>query len=182
MLYVLVALTLVFTQLSLLAFGGGNAILPEMQHQVVTVHQWMTAEQFSSMFAMAQAAPGPNMMIVPLVGWHVAGPMGLFVTSFAKFGPSSVITIFALKFWNNFRDHPLRGKFEKALKPITVGLVLVSAWIIAGTMTLGLLNQIGNVFDKVRESFQYLVSSWKTIIELLSIYKRLKAFEAVLKD
>ena len=131
MLYVLVALALVFTQLSLLAFGGGNAILPEMQHQVVTVHQWMTAEQFSSMFAIAQAAPGPNMMIVPLVGWHVAGPMGLLVTSFAKFGPSSVITIFALKFWNNFKDHPLRDRFEKALKPITVGLVLVSAWIIA---------------------------------------------------
>ena len=101
--YVLIALTLVFTQLSLLAFGGGNAILPEMQHQVVVIHQWMTAEQFSSMFAMAQAAPGPNMMIVPLVGWHVAGPMGLIVTSFAKFGPSSIITIYALKFWNNFK-------------------------------------------------------------------------------
>ena len=129
--YVLLALTLVFTQLSLLAFGGGNAILPEMQHQVVTVHHWMTAEQFSSMFAMAQAAPGPNMMIVPLVGWHVAGPMGLMVTSLAKFGPSSIITIYALKFWNNFKDNPLRTKFEKALKPITVGLVLVSAWIIA---------------------------------------------------
>ena len=129
--YVLLALTLVFTQLSLLAFGGGNAILPEMQHQVVTVHHWMTAEQFSSMFAMAQAAPGPNMMIVPLVGWHVAGPMGLMVTSLAKFGPSSIITIYALKFWNNFKDNPLRRKFEKALKPITVGLVLVSAWIIA---------------------------------------------------
>ncbi|MEG0481654.1 MAG: chromate transporter [Acinetobacter sp.] len=129
--YVLLALTLVFTQLSLLAFGGGNAILPEMQHQVVTVHQWMTAEQFSSMFAMAQAAPGPNMMIVPLVGWHVAGPMGLLVTSLAKFGPSSIITVYALKFWNNFKDNPLRAKFEKALKPITVGLVLVSAWIIA---------------------------------------------------
>lgn len=129
--YVLLALTLVFTQLSLLAFGGGNAILPEMQHQVVTVHHWMTAEQFSSMFAMAQAAPGPNMMIVPLVGWHVAGPMGLIVTSLAKFGPSSIITIYALKFWNNFKDNPLRTKFEKALKPITVGLVLVSAWIIA---------------------------------------------------
>jgi chromate transporter len=115
--YVLIALTLVFTQLSLLAFGGGNAILPEMQHQVVVIHQWMTAEQFSSMFA--------------LVGWHVAGPMGLIVTSFAKFGPSSIITIYALKFWNNFKSHPLRAKFEKALKPITVGLVLVSAWIIA---------------------------------------------------
>ena len=58
--YILLALTLVFTQLSLLAFGGGNAILPEMQHQVVTVHHWMSAEQFSSMFAIAQAAPGPR--------------------------------------------------------------------------------------------------------------------------
>jgi peptide/bleomycin uptake transporter len=47
-------------------------------------------------------------------------------------------------------------------------------------MTLGLINQIGGVFDKVRESFQYLISSWKTIIELLSIYKRLKAFESIL--
>lgn len=128
---ILIALAIVFTQLSLLAFGGGPAILPEMQHQVVEVHHWLSATEFSTMFAMAQAAPGPNMMIVPLVGWHVAGPAGLLVTSFAKFGPSSVITVFTLKFWNQFKDHPLRERFEKALKPITVGLVLVSAWIIA---------------------------------------------------
>lgn len=128
---ILIALAIIFTQLSLLAFGGGPAILPEMQHQVVEVHHWLSANEFSTMFAMAQAAPGPNMMIVPLVGWHVAGPAGLLVTSFAKFGPSSVITVFALKFWNQFKDHPLRERFEKALKPITVGLVLVSAWIIA---------------------------------------------------
>ena len=128
---ILWTLVIVFTQLSVLAFGGGTAILPEMQHQVVTVHQWMTAEQFSSLFAMAQAAPGPNMMIVPLVGWHVAGPAGLLVTSLAKFGPSSIITVYVLKFWQRFKDHPLRARFEKALKPITVGLVLVSAWLIA---------------------------------------------------
>lgn len=130
---ILLSLAIVFTQLSLLAFGGGNAILPEMQHQVVEVHHWLTATEFSAMFAMAQAAPGPNMMIVPLVGWHVAGPLGLLVTSLAKFGPSSLITLFSLKFWNKFKDNPLRDMFEKALKPITVGLVLVSAWIIAGT-------------------------------------------------
>jgi len=128
---ILWTLVIVFTQLSVLAFGGGNSILPEMQHQVVTVHQWMTAEQFSSLFAMAQAAPGPNMMIVPLIGWHVAGPAGLLVTSLAKFGPSSIITVYVLKFWQRFKDHPLRARFEKALKPITVGLVLVSAWLIA---------------------------------------------------
>lgn len=128
---ILLTLAIVFTQLSLLAFGGGNAILPEMQRQVVEVHHWLTATEFSAMFAMAQAAPGPNMMIVPLVGWHVAGPMGLLITSFAKFGPSSIITIFALKFWNQFENHPLRSHFEKALKPITIGLILVSAFIIA---------------------------------------------------
>ncbi len=131
MILVLMTLALVFTQLSVLAFGGGNAILPEMQHQVVNIHHWMSAEQFSSLFAMAQAAPGPNMMIVPLIGWHVAGPAGLLVTSIAKFGPSSMITVYALKFWQRFKDHPFRSRFEQALKPITVGLVLVSAWMIA---------------------------------------------------
>ncbi|ENV38601.1 hypothetical protein F959_00429 [Acinetobacter venetianus RAG-1 = CIP 110063] len=136
---ILLTLVIVFTQLSVLAFGGGNAILPEMQHQVVTVHQWMTAEQFSSLFAMAQAAPGPNMMIVPLIGWHVAGPAGLLVTSLAKFGPSSIITIYALKFWERFKSNPLRARFEKALKPITVGLVLVSAWLIADASAQNLL-------------------------------------------
>lgn len=136
---ILLTLIIVFTQLSVLAFGGGNAILPEMQYQVVTVHQWMTAEQFSSLFAMAQAAPGPNMMIVPLVGWHVAGPAGLLVTSLAKFGPSSIITIYALKFWERFKANPLRARFEKALKPITVGLVLVSAWLIADASAQNLL-------------------------------------------
>lgn len=130
---VLISLAIVFTQLSLMAFGGGNAVLPEMQHQVVEVHHWMTAQQFSYMFALAQAAPGPNMMIVPLVGWHVAGPMGLVVTSIAKFAPSSIITLIVVRYWDRFKQHPARAKLETALKPITVSLILVSAWLIAET-------------------------------------------------
>lgn len=157
---ILVTLTVVFTQLSLLAFGGGNAILPEMQHQVVTVHQWMSAEQFSSLFAMAQAAPGPNMMIVPLVGWHVAGPAGLLVTSLAKFGPSSIITIYALKFWERFKANPLRARFEKALKPITVGLVLVSAWMIADASAQNLLLVIIVVVTAVLGMFKKIHPLW----------------------
>lgn len=153
---ILVTLAIVFTQLSLLAFGGGNAILPEMQHQVVEVHHWLTANEFSTMFALAQAAPGPNMMIVPLVGWHVAGPMGLLVTSLAKFGPSSIVTVVALKFWNQFKNRHLRAKFEKALKPITVGLVLVSAWIIAGT-----------------SAQSYLLIGVVIVATIMSLYKRI---------
>ncbi len=64
---------------------------------------------------------------------------------------------------------------------VLYSLVVLFPAIASGKMTLGLINQISNIFDKVRESFQYLISSWKTIIELLSIYKRLKAFESILK-
>ena len=54
--------------------------------------------------------------------------------------------------------------------------------IVAGTITLGLMTQITNVFDQVRSSFQYLISSWTTLVELMSIYKRLRSFERELDD
>ncbi|CAG9212928.1 Chromate transport protein ChrA [Paraburkholderia tropica] len=127
----LVALAAIFSQLSLLAFGGGNTILPEMQRQVVEVHHWMPASEFSALFALAQAAPGPNMMVVTLVGWHVAGWAGMLVTSIAKFGPSSLVTIAALHAWDRFKDRPWRRIAQRGLVPVTAGLVAASAVLIA---------------------------------------------------
>jgi chromate transporter len=127
----LVSLAALFSQLSLLAFGGGNTILPEMQRQVVQVHQWMTQADFSALFALAQAAPGPNLMIVTLVGWHVAGWPGVLVTSIAKFGPSSLVTVAALHAWERFKDRPWRRYIQSGLVPITAGLVAASALLIA---------------------------------------------------
>lgn len=126
----LVALALIFAELSLLAFGGGNTILPEMQRQVVDIHHWMTAQQFGALFALAQAAPGPNMMVVPLVGWHVAGFPGVLVTSLAKFGPSSLVTGFALRLWERFKDRPWRRTVQAGLVSVTAGLVTASAIVI----------------------------------------------------
>lgn len=126
----LVALFVIFAQLSLLAFGGGATILPEMQRQVVGLHHWMSAQEFGALFALAQAAPGPNMMIVPLVGWHVAGPPGVLVTSLAKFGPSSVVTVIAAKLWDRFGTHPWRPVVLAGLAPVTAGLVCASAMLI----------------------------------------------------
>ncbi|MDB5369513.1 MAG: chrA [Roseomonas sp.] len=127
----LVSLALIFTQLSLLAFGGGNTILPEMQRQVVDVHRWMSAQDFGALFALAQAAPGPNMMVVPLVGWHVAGWSGVLVSSLAKFGPSSLLTGVVLGLWKRFKDRPWRRVVQAGLVPMTVGLVAASAALIA---------------------------------------------------
>lgn len=128
---VLIALALIFTELSLMAFGGGVSILPEMQRQVVEVHHWMSAQEFSALFAMAQAAPGPNMMVVPLIGWHVAGWAGLLVSSVAKFGPSSVVTLLVMNAWKRFKDKPWRRIVQAGLVPVTVGLVAASGLLIA---------------------------------------------------
>jgi len=137
------SLASIFSQLSLLAFGGGNTILPEMQRQVVEVHHWMTAEDFSALFALGQAAPGPNLMIVTLVGWHVAGFYGMLVTSLAKFGPSSLVTIAMLHVWDRFKDKPWRRHVQAGLMPVTAGLVAASAALIAhASISNGLLAAI----------------------------------------
>ncbi|MGV8925547.1 MAG: chromate transporter [Ewingella sp.] len=128
---VLLSLALLFTELSLLAFGGGNTILPEMQRAVVDVHHWMSAQEFSALFALAQAAPGPNMMIVPLIGWQVAGWSGLLVSSLAKFGPSSIVTLIVMGGWKRYKDKPWRQVIQRGLVPVTVGLVVSSGLLIA---------------------------------------------------
>jgi len=130
---VLVSLAAIFAELSLLAFGGGNTILPEMQRQVVDIHHWMTARDFTAMYALAQAAPGPNMMVVTLVGWHVAGWPGVIVTSLAAFGPSSALTALVMRAWQRFKNHPWRRIIQVSLVPITVGLVSASAALITLT-------------------------------------------------
>ncbi|MBU9844441.1 chromate transporter [Rahnella sp. FRB 231] len=131
MMAVLLSLALLFTELSLLAFGGGNTILPEMQRAVVQVHHWMSAQEFSALFALAQAAPGPNMMIVPLIGWQVAGWSGLLVSSLAKFGPSSIVTLIVMGGWKRYKNRPWRQVIQRGLVPVTVGLVVSSGLLIA---------------------------------------------------
>jgi chromate transporter len=143
---VLVSLAAIFAELSLLAFGGGNTTLPEMQRQVVDVHGWMSASDFSAVFALARAAPGPNLMIVPLLGWRIAGLPGLLVSSVAMFGPSSVVVCLALGLWRRFKNNPWRRIVQVGLIPVTVGLVAASASIIArasdGTWGLAVITGI----------------------------------------
>ncbi len=136
---VLTTLALIFSELSLLAFGGGNTILPEMKRQVVDVHGWLSAPEFGALYALAQAAPGPNMMVVTLVGWRVAGWWGVAVASAATFGPSSLLTGVVVGLWHRFRDRPWRRRLQAGLRPVTVGLVAASAAVI----TLGADRDLG---------------------------------------
>jgi chromate transporter len=130
------SLALVYGQLSLLAFGGANSILPEMQRQVVDVHHWLTAQEFAALFALAQAAPGPNMMVVSLIGWRVAGLAGALTTTLAVAGPSSILALFVTRVWDRFRHRPWRAAIQSGLVPVTAGLLMASAFLLlASTVT-----------------------------------------------
>jgi chromate transporter len=125
------ALAAIFAQLSLLAFGGGNTILPEMQRQVTVVHPWLTPQEFAALFALAQAAPGPNMLISTLIGWRVAGLAGALTATGALTAPSSLLTYFTASLWNRFRDKPWRRTVQLGLMPVTAGLVMAGAVVLA---------------------------------------------------
>ena len=126
----LVALAAIFAQLSLLAFGGGNVVLPEMQRQVVDIHAWMSATEFTSLFALAQAAPGPNLMICALIGWQVAGLKGALIAMAGIVGPASLLTGVTVSLWDRFRAASWRRAAQAGIVPITVGLVCASASLI----------------------------------------------------
>jgi len=117
--------------LSLMAIGGVNAILPEVHRAVVDVEHWMTSAEFAELYALAQLAPGPNAMVVALIGWKVAGVAGAFVATAAICGPSSVLCYAALHWWERMRHSPLRTIVQRALAPVAIGLILASSYTIA---------------------------------------------------
>ena len=131
------ALAGVFAQLSLMAFGGGNAVLPEMQRQVVEVHRWMTAQDFAALYALAQAAPGPNMLVSTLIGWQVAGLAGALVATFGLTFPSCLLTLAVSHAWYRFRDAPWRRAVQAGLLPVTVGLIMAGAVLLCQTTSTG---------------------------------------------
>lgn len=119
-----------FLTLSLLSIGGANAVLPEIQLRAVEIEHWMTDADFSEMFALSQAAPGPNVLIVSLVGWKAAGVAGALVAMIAMCVPSSLLTYHFAKVWERFREAPLRIAIQTALAPVTVGLIVASGYVI----------------------------------------------------
>jgi chromate transporter len=121
------AIFLVFAPLSLFSFGGGQAVIAEMQHQVVDVQHWMTNQEFVDLFALSRAAPGPSTLIAALIGWHVAGFFGAVAGTIGMYLPSSIVMYAAIRWWHAQADSPWRRALERGLAPIALGLVLAGA-------------------------------------------------------
>lgn len=129
-----------YLSLSLLAVGGAISTTPEMHRYLVGQQGWLTETQFNASITIAQAAPGPNVLFVALMGWHVginaggglaSALAGVVVTMVGMLLPSTFLTYLAARWGHNNRN--LRGvrAFKLGMAPVVVGLIIATGWIIA---------------------------------------------------
>ena len=125
-----VQLALSFALLSILAVGGGTAVLPEMK--TLLAHQFgIDHTQFVHIYSMGQVAPGPNMLMVLVIGFQIAGLVGAGVVLLSFFLPSSILCFYVGRVWNRFGDSPWRRSIQNALEPISIGLMASGVYAVA---------------------------------------------------
>lgn len=127
----LLSVFLKLSAFSLVAFGGVNALLPELLNLAVYQEHWIDLQTFSDYFAIAQAAPGPNFMTVTLLGWHIFGVLGAFFATLAIAWPSSILIYFLQRLILGIKDPITKKSIQYAAAALAIGLVLASAWQIA---------------------------------------------------
>jgi len=118
------ALALVFAPLSLLSFGGSNAVLADIAQQTIAVHHWTTEREFADLFALSRAAPGPGSMLAALIGWKVAGLAGALTATLALYVPGALLVFAASRLWHRWRGTPWHTAMERGIAPIAAGLFL----------------------------------------------------------
>jgi chromate transporter len=166
-----------FLTLSMMSVGGAISTTSEMHRFLVDQHHWLTQEQFNQSIALAQAAPGPNVLFVALMGWHVgmnagstgAALLGVLVTMVGIMTPSTIITYTAARWGHRNRDLRAVRAFKQGMAPIVIALLLSTAWIMASSAAAG----TGTVRDMLAHWPVWLtvvVSGliiWRTRIHLL---------------
>lgn len=162
---ILIQLVLTFGFLSLMAVGGGTAVLPEMQ-ALLAQQFHITHTQFVHIYSIGQVAPGPNMLMVLIIGFKIAGLLGAGVVLLAFFVPSSVLCFYAGRIWNHFANNPWRRTVQNALEPISIGLMVSGVYAVAkaslvdpATVTLALTSLYLILRTKINPVFIILGSS-----------------------
>ena len=127
----LVGLVLVFASASLVSFGGGNVVLPELHRESVSVYRWLSDAQFAAVYAIAQGAPGPSTgLLAGLIGLRAGGWLGALVAAAAMLVPGAALMYGATLAWERFREAPWRRAVEQGLAPVSMGLLFAAGVII----------------------------------------------------
>lgn len=132
------ALFVQYLSLSLLSVGGAISTAPEMHRYLVDEHHWLTETQFNASIAIAQAAPGPNILFVALMGWHVGlnagsmamGLLGVVVTMIGILLPSTTLTYMTAQWGHRNRSLLAVRAFKQGMAPIVIALLVSTGWIL----------------------------------------------------
>ena len=141
------ALFVQFVSLSLLAVGGAITTAPDMHRYLVDKQHWLTEGQFTSSIALAQAAPGPNVLFVALLGWNVGlnagagmtsgpwvwvyGGLGVALAMLGIMLPSSTLTFMAARWGHQNRELRAVRAFKQGMAPIVIALLIATGWLLA---------------------------------------------------
>lgn len=124
-------LAMTFGAMSLVSVGGAPAMMPEIHRLSVEVNPWLTNADFARDFALSQTAPGPNLMMISLVGWRVAGLAGLLAATIATILPSSIIAWMVGRLYTRFSGQAWFPIVRSALPPLVLGLIVASGVVTA---------------------------------------------------
>jgi chromate transporter len=127
----ILTLATTFGLMSLFAVGGANSAVPEMHRVAVDVHHWMTDKQFADVFAISQLSPGPNVLIVTLIGYAVAGLGGALVATVAMCLPTAMLAYGVSRFLKRSSQARWPAIIQAALVPLSIGLMAASGLVLA---------------------------------------------------
>lgn len=158
----LLTLFVVFVSMSFFAIGGASAALPEMHRFFVDARHWITDRQFLELYAIAQAAPGPNVMVVALLGQHVAGIAGALIALVGMCGPTCLLACGVSRVFDRFKHAKWRIVIQAGLVPLTIGLVAAGSLVIARAAD-------HDVTTFVVTATTFAISYWTRITPLLCL-------------
>ncbi len=159
-----------FLSISLLAVGGALGTLPEMHRFLVDRQHWLTDPQFNASVAIAQAAPGPNVLFVALMGWNIgintgsyaAAVLGAAICMIGLLLPSGTLAYLAARWGHRNRERRAVRAFKLGMSPVVISLLIGTGWILASVHN-----------DPVRDWALWLTTAvtalivWRTKIHLL---------------
>ncbi len=160
-----------FLLLSLLAIGGAITAAPDMHRYVVERQHWLTDAQFNASIAIAQAAPGPNVLFIPLLGWQTglalggtygAAAAGLCATFIGIMLPSSLLTFSAARWLHHNANHIIARASKASLAPISIALLIATAWLLSAAH-----NQPAKDWPLWLLTGVSLLMAWRTKLHLL---------------
>lgn len=117
-------------QMSLFAVGGATSIYADLHRRVVDNNAWVSNAQFAEMVGLSQAAPGPNILVVSLIGWRIAEFPGALAAFVGMCAPSSALVYGLSRFWERHRERRWNRSLTAALGPIAIGLTLASGYLV----------------------------------------------------